>query len=113
MRNETPDMQLEEQIQDYLISNLLYVEDDYEYDRDTSFIGDGLIDSMGVTELVTYVESAFGITVEQEDVTPDNFDSINKLAAFIRRSQASQAACQRADDVSARETATNQLAPSR
>src|SRR5437867_9598586 len=113
MRNETPDMQLEEQIQDYLISNLLYVEDDYEYDRDTSFIGDGLIDSMGVTELVTYVESAFGITVEQEDVTPDNFDSINKLAAFIRRSQASQAACQKADHISAQETATNQLAPSR
>lgn len=80
--------EFERLIRDHLTTNLLYVEDEYEYDDNSSFIGSGLIDSMGVMELVTYVQSSFGITVKQKDIVPDNFDSINKLAAFIRREQA-------------------------
>jgi|SRR5882724_5265492 len=82
------DQDLERLIQDHLTSHLLYVEEGYEYDQDTSFIGEGLIDSMGVMELVSFVQSAFHIDVEQDDVTPDNFDSVNQLAAFVRRKQA-------------------------
>src|SRR5713226_7441258 len=81
-------MDLEKHIRKYVAENLLYVDDDFEYDNDTSFIGEGLIDSMGIMELVTYVQSDFDITVEQQEVTPDNFDSMNKLVAFIRRKQA-------------------------
>jgi len=80
-------MELVEQIGKYVWNNLLYVDDGFEYDDDTSFIGEGLIDSMGVMELLTYVQSEFDITVDQHEVTPDNFDSVNKLAAFIRRKQ--------------------------
>jgi acyl carrier protein len=80
-------MDLVEQISKYVRNNLLYVDDSFEYDDDTSFIGEGLIDSMGVMELLTYVQSEFEITVDQSEVTPDNFDSVNKLAAFIRRKQ--------------------------
>ena len=39
-------------------------------------------------ELVMYVQSEFDITVDPHEVTPDNFDSVNKLAAFVRRKQA-------------------------
>ena len=80
-------MELVEQIGKYVRNNLLYVDDGFEYDNDTSFIGEGLIDSMGVMELLTYVQSEFDITVDQHEVTPDNFDSVNKLAAFIRRTE--------------------------
>ena len=80
-------MELVEQIGKYVRSNLIYVDDDFEYDNDTSFIGEGLIDSMGVMELLTYVQSEFDIAVDQHEVTPENFDSVNKLAAFIHRKQ--------------------------
>jgi acyl carrier protein len=84
-------MELEKHIRKYVTENLLYVDEDFKYDNDTSFINEGLIDSMGVMELVTFVQSEFDITVEQQEVTPDNFDSVNKLVAFIRRKQAVKA----------------------
>lgn len=55
------------------------------YDNDTSFLGQGIIDSMGVMQLVMHVQSAFGITVDPGEVTPGNFDSLNNLASYILR----------------------------
>jgi acyl carrier protein len=48
---------------------------------------EGIIDSLGVVELVEFVQTTFGIKVEQQEVRPDNFDSVEKLAAFVRRKQ--------------------------
>lgn len=57
----------------------------FEYDNDASFLREGIIDSMGVMELVTFVGATFGIQIDPKDVTVENFDSVNKLAGFIRR----------------------------
>lgn len=81
-------MNLEDHIRRYLAQNVLYVDDGFDYRNDTSFLAEGIIDSMGVMEIVAYVQSAFQINVEQSEVTPENFDSITGLAAFIRRKQA-------------------------
>ena len=79
-------MQLETEIRKYLIANLLYVDDAFDcFDDDTSLIEEGLIDSVGIMELVTYAQTTFDVTVAQHEMTLDNFDSVNKLAAFIRR----------------------------
>jgi len=71
---------------------VLYVDDSFEYSNDSSFLAEGLVDSTGVMEIVMYVQSAFGIVVDLHEVTPDHFDSINKLAAFIRSKRAVLAA---------------------
>ena len=81
-------MELDKQIWKYVAKNLMYVDDTFEYDNDTSFIEEGLIDSTGVMELVAYVQSVFDVTVDPHEVTPDNFDSVNKLVAFINRKNA-------------------------
>ena len=81
-------MQLEKQIQSYLTENLLFT-DTFDYDNSASFLQEGILDSVGVMELVAFVESTFGIRVALEDVTPANFDSVSKLAAYIRAKQAS------------------------
>lgn len=78
-------MQLQARIRHYLAEKVLYVEDGFQYDNDTSFIAGGLIDSMGVMELVSFVQAEFGVKVEQDELTPDNFDSVNQLAAYIGR----------------------------
>jgi acyl carrier protein len=80
-------MDLEAQIQDFIAKNVLFTEDGYNYDNDVSFLDQGIVDSMGVLELVMFVGSSFGINVDPVEVTKENFDSVNRLASYIRRKQ--------------------------
>jgi acyl carrier protein len=71
-------------IRDYVARNLLFSDTGFNYDDDASFLDEGIIDSLGVIELVTFVESQFGVSVADHELVPDNFDSVKKLDAFIR-----------------------------
>jgi acyl carrier protein len=75
---------IEEKIRTYIAENILFSNNGYRYSDDASFLEEGIVDSMGIMELVMFVDETFGITVEDEDLTPDNFDSVTKLAAYIR-----------------------------
>ena len=88
MTLETDNPQIEESIRDYVARNLLYSETGFTYGDDTSFLQQGIIDSLGVMELVAFVQKTFGVHVDQQDVTTAHFDSVEKLAAFVRRKQA-------------------------
>lgn len=79
--------QIEKQIKDFIAKNLLFSQEGYEYADGASFLQEGIVDSLGVMELVTFVQKAFGIAVDQNEVTPDNFDSVASLAAFVRHKQ--------------------------
>ena len=50
-----------------------------------SFLEKGILDSTGVLELVSHLETQFGIRVESDEITPDNLDSLDKLADFVLR----------------------------
>jgi acyl carrier protein len=52
---------------------------------------DKVIDSHGVVELVVFLQERFAIRVEDEEVTTDNLDSVNKLVAYVERKLASHA----------------------
>lgn len=77
-------MEIEAQIRTYIARNLLFSDDGFAYNDDDSFLQEGIIDSIGVLELVLFVEETFGVSVPDYEITPDNFDSVNKLANFIR-----------------------------
>ena len=47
----------------------------------------GIIDSLGVLELVTFMQQEFSVTVEDEDLTPENFQNIECMARFVERSR--------------------------
>jgi acyl carrier protein len=70
-------------IREYVSHNLLFSDNGFEYHDDDSFLQEGIVDSVGVLELVLFVEETFGISVDDQEVTPDNFDSVSKLANFI------------------------------
>lgn len=53
--------------------------------HDQDLLAADLIDSLGITELVTFLEAKYGITVGDEDLTPENFCSVDSIAAFITR----------------------------
>lgn len=52
---------------------------------DASFFDEGIIDSTGVLELVSYLEDTYGIEIGEDELNPDNLDSINRIAAFLSR----------------------------
>ena len=78
-------MSIETQIKDYISKNLLFSDNGFPYPDEASFLEEGIVDSVGVMELVAFVEEKFSLKIDDTDVTPDNFDSVGRLAAFIRR----------------------------
>jgi len=77
-------MHIENQIKEFVLKNFLFVQSD-SLNEDTSFLETGVVDSTGVMELVAFVEVEWGITVETDELTVENFDSARKLACFVRR----------------------------
>src|SRR6185295_8036666 len=75
---------IEEKIRDFILKNLYYT-DNADLTEDASFLAEGVIDSMGAMELVAFVESEFKFKVEMLEVVVKNFDSIRKVAEFVRR----------------------------
>ncbi len=78
-------MTIEAQIRDYIVNNLLFSTSGFGYSDEASFLEEGIVDSQGVMELVAFVEDTFRVRVEDLDIIPDNFDSVTKLAQYIRR----------------------------
>ncbi|MGD1997040.1 MAG: acyl carrier protein [Anaerolineae bacterium] len=77
-------MPLETLIRVYILENFLFTDDDGRLRDDASFLEEGIVDSTGVLELVMFVEENFGISVEDEEIVPENFDSVTQLARYVR-----------------------------
>lgn len=75
---------IETKIAAYISENILFNKNGYPYPADASFLDNGIVDSMNILELVMFVEENFGIQVSDSDIVPDNFDSVQKLAGFVR-----------------------------
>jgi acyl carrier protein len=57
---------------------------------DSSFMEEGLIDSTGILELVSFIEERYAMQIADDELTPDNFDSINRVATFVSAKVATQ-----------------------
>ncbi len=73
-----------EKIKTFVVENFLFGSEDGLKDE-TSFLEEGIIDSTGILELVTFIEEEFSITIEDEELVPENLDSINNVTAFLER----------------------------
>ena len=79
-------MTLEQQIRDFVTANF-YVADPKALENSTSLLDAGIIDSTGVLEVIMFIETTFGVTVEDSEMLPENLDSIERIAAFVARKQ--------------------------
>ena len=57
----------------------------FAFTDDDSFQERGIVDSTGVLELVCHLQERYAITIEDDDLIPDNLDSLMKVAAFVER----------------------------
>ena len=74
---------IETDVREFVTDNFVFGRANVSLDGDDSLLEEGLIDSTGVLELVTFIEDRFDVTVEDEELVPDNLDSINRLITFI------------------------------
>ena len=65
--------------------------DEVPFSDQDSFLDLGIIDSTGVLELVDFIQRTWGLEVDDEDLVPENLDSVDNLVRFIQRKQSSAA----------------------
>jgi acyl carrier protein len=70
-------------IRTFVVENFLFGNNENLEDS-TSFLEEGIIDSTGILELVSFLEEEFSITVQDEDLVPENLDSINNATAYLQ-----------------------------
>lgn len=74
---------IEADVRKFVSDNLLFGRKGVQLDADDSFLEQGLIDSTGVLELVSFIEDRFRVKVDDDELVPDNLDSINRLIQFV------------------------------
>jgi len=74
---------VEEDIRKFIQNELLFGEE-ISFTDEASFLEEGLIDSTGILEVVGFVESRYGFKVEDEELLPENLDSVSRLGRFVR-----------------------------
>lgn len=80
-------MSVEQQIRAYVLENYLFTDDQSALDSNDSFLEKGILDSTGILEVIYFLEDEFGIKVEDEEMVPENLDSVNRIVAYIHKKQ--------------------------
>ena len=75
-----------EQIRAFIVENFLFGDASQLPNDDASLIDNDIIDSTGVLELVAFIEDTFSVEMADADIVPDNLDSVNRIAAFVKAS---------------------------
>lgn len=70
-------------VRTFIFENLIFDSDNGQLGNDDSFMRHGIIDSTGVLELIGWVEDEYGIVFDDEELVPENLDSVNNLVAYI------------------------------
>lgn len=73
---------LKGQIRSFIVDNFLFG-DDAGLDDQISFLESGIVDSMGILEIVNFISEEFQVTVADEDLLPENLDSIDNIANYL------------------------------
>jgi acyl carrier protein len=74
-----------QRIRAFILDTFLFTDDPSALKDDDSFLDRGIIDSTGVLELVMFLEDELGIEVDDEELVPENLDSVERVNAFVRR----------------------------
>jgi len=75
--------QIQQEVRQFVIENFIFESDNRGFSNDDSFFETGLLDSMGVLTLVEFVRDKYGITIEDGELLPENWDSVNRIATFV------------------------------
>jgi acyl carrier protein len=77
-----------QKVHQYVVDRFLFGQDGDRLSHEASFLEQNLIDSTGVLELVAFIEEQYGITVNDDELIPDNLDSVSRIVSFVERKRA-------------------------
>ena len=80
-------MDEKQKVRNFILNNFLIGKTDDALKDDDSFLEGGIIDSTGVLELVSFIEEEFNISIGDEDLIPENLDSVNNVITYIKSKQ--------------------------
>lgn len=75
-------MEIKEKTREFLISNFLFG-DGSQLKDDTSFLEERIIDSTGILQILTFLEEEFAVRIQDDEILPENLDSLNNISAFL------------------------------
>jgi acyl carrier protein len=78
-------MQQRQRIKHYILKNFLFSNDDSAIGDQDSLVRGAILDSTGIYELIMFIEEEFKFTINPEEMTPDNFDTLEVMDAFVTR----------------------------
>ena len=73
-----------DKVQNFIIERFLFG-DGSRLQYETSFLEEGIIDSTGILELVTFIEEQFNIKINDDELLPENLDSLQNVSAFLQK----------------------------
>ena len=76
--------QLEQDVRRFITENFVLVADGRSIAGDASLTRGGIVDSVGVVELIHFVETRFGIEIADEELVPENIDTIDNIVRYVR-----------------------------
>jgi acyl carrier protein len=78
---------LRSRIRDFVVGNF-YIPSPKELDDTSSLVEAGVVDSTGVMEIIAFLASSVGVTVEDDEIVPENLDSIERITRYVARKMA-------------------------
>lgn len=81
-----------EQVREFVIENFMYMRKVKTIGDDESLLRTGVISSLGMMEVVDWVETTFGMSVDPDEITEQNFDTLRGIASFVSSKANVQAA---------------------
>ena len=76
--------EIKDKVRAFVVENFMFGNDEGLEDG-TSFLENGIIDSTGILELVNFFEEEFSISVEDEELIPENLDSIKNVTSYLQK----------------------------
>ena len=80
-------MSVKEKVRGYILENYLFSDVPAALADGDSFLDKGIIDSTGILEVIYFLEDEFGMSVEDDEMIPENLDSVDNIVAFINKKQ--------------------------
>ena len=80
--------ELENKVRNYILENFLFTDDQSALENSDSFLEKGIVDSTGMLEVIYFLEDDFEISVKDNEMVPENLDSVNNIVNFIKSKQA-------------------------
>jgi len=78
-------MSVETKVREFILDNFLFTDDQSLLNNAESFMNKGIIDSTGMLEVIYFLEDEFDIKVDDDEMVPENLDSVNNIVAFMAK----------------------------